>query len=75
MSVQTIVHNSRQKIRKEAIDNTISNSKKYLLKRDYKIGSNYCDKDQFHNSIVLKMMRITTCDLYNSINNVIENGF
>lgn len=74
MSVQTIIHNSRKNITDSAIKDTISNANKFLLKKNFKLGKGYCEKNQFHNSIINEIMKINTCGLVNHINDTIENG-
>ena len=74
MSVQTIIHNSRENIIDSALRNTIDNANKFLLKKKFKLGDGYCEKNQFHNSIINDIMQVNTCELVNHICDVIENG-
>lgn len=74
MSVQTIIHNSRELLKEKSLKGTIDNANKFLLQKRFKVGKGYCEKDQFHNSMINDIMQVNTCELVNHICDVIENG-
>lgn len=74
MSVQTIINNSVENLSQKALEGTVNNANKFILQQRFKLGNGYCEKDQFHNSIINEIMQITTCDLVNHINDIIQNG-
>lgn len=74
MSVQTIIHNSKGSLVDDAVHGTIKNANKFLLEKKYRLGEGFCEKDQFHNSMILEIMKTTTCELIEHINAAVENG-
>jgi len=74
MSVQSIINNSIKNLTEKALENTINNANKFILKKRFKLGNNYCEKDQFHNSIINEISKLNNCNLINHINDIIENG-
>ena len=74
MSVQTIIHKSVGNLSEKALKGTIDNANKFLLKKRFKLGKGYCEKNQFHNSMINEIMQINVCELVNHVNDVIENG-
>lgn len=74
MSVQTILHNSLERLCEDATKGTIENANKLILQERFKLGDGYCEKNQFHNSIIREMAKVDNNGLICHINDVIENG-
>ena len=73
MSVQTILQNSIERLCEKALKGTIENANKLVLQERFKLGEGYCEKDQFHNSLIKEMTEINSNELICHINDIIEN--
>lgn len=74
MSVQTIIPNSIERLCEEALKSTINNANKLVLQERFKLGKGYCEKEEFHNSMIRDIASSSNSELVCHVRNIIENG-
>lgn len=74
MATQSINNVSLSIKAKEARKSTAENAKKLLLYKNYRLGNNWCEKEQFDSDLILEIDALNNSELNCYINRIISQG-
>ena len=73
MSQQTILHPTIDSLKEEAEKTFIKNADKYLLKRRFALGDDYCSFEQADAAMIFDIIELNNCNILTLIKKELES--